>query len=194
MISRVMSEQPSVKGAAACFFDGCLPGISDVPECMHGMEDAMKWTRFTLNTTTKAVDLISSMLDEIGIEGIEIEDHVPLSEADTKGMFIDILPELPPDDGTARVSFYLEDLSDLERILRDIEEGLDDISRFVDVGEHGNFIDRVVNFVHIFIHVIFRNWLFGLIRRDNYDWKYERELVKKALKDAKTLKTGNGNY
>ncbi len=135
MISRVMSEQPSVKGAAACFFDGCLPGISDVPECMHGMEDAMKWTRFTLNTTTKAVDLISSMLDEIGIEGIEIEDHVPLSEADTKGMFIDILPELPPDDGTARVSFYLEDLSDLERILRDIEEGLDDISRFVDVGE-----------------------------------------------------------
>ncbi len=67
-------------------------------------------------------------------------------------------------------------------------------NRLLMVREHGNFIDRVVNFVHIFIHVIFRNWLFGLIRRDNYDWKYERELVKKALKDAKTLKTGNGNY
>ena len=59
----------------------------------------MKWTKFTLKTTTEAVDLISSMLDEIGIEGIEIEDNVPLSDADTKGMFIDILPELPPDDG-----------------------------------------------------------------------------------------------
>ena len=69
----------------------------------------MKWTKFTLNTTTEAVDLIGSMLDEIGIEGIEIEDNIPLSEADTKGMFIDILPELPPDDGTAKVSFYLED-------------------------------------------------------------------------------------
>ena len=95
----------------------------------------MKWTKFTLKTTTEAVDLISSMLDEIGIEGIEIEDNIPLSEADTKGMFIDILPELPPDDGTAKVSFYLEDLSNLETILREIEEGLDDLSQFVDVGE-----------------------------------------------------------
>ena len=95
----------------------------------------MKWTKFTLKTTTEAVDLISSMLDELGIEGIEIEDNIPLSDADTKGMFIDILPELPPDDGTALVSFYLEDLTNLERILRDIEEGLDDLSQFVDVGE-----------------------------------------------------------
>lgn len=95
----------------------------------------MKWTKFTLKTTTEAVDLISSMLDELGIEGIEIQDNVPLSDSDTKGMFIDILPELPPDDGTAFVSFYLEDLSSLERLLRDIEEGLDDLSQFVDVGE-----------------------------------------------------------
>ena len=95
----------------------------------------MKWTKFTLKTTTEAVDLISSMLDELGIEGIEIEDNVPLSEADTKGMFMDILPELPPDDGTAKVSFYLEDLSNLEDLLRNIEEGLDDLSEFVNVGE-----------------------------------------------------------
>ena len=32
----------------------------------------MKWTKFTLKTTTEAVDLISSMLDEIGIE-----EHYP---------------------------------------------------------------------------------------------------------------------
>lgn len=95
----------------------------------------MKWNKFTLSTTTAAVDLISNLFDEIGIEGIEIEDHVPLGEADTKGMFIDILPDLGPDDGTAKVSFYLEDLSDLERILREIEEGLDDLSQFVDVGD-----------------------------------------------------------
>lgn len=95
----------------------------------------MKWNKFTLSTTTEAVDLISNLFDEIGIEGIEIEDHVPLSEADTKGMFIDILPDVGPDDGTAKVSFYLEDLNDLERILREIEEGLDDLSQFVDVGD-----------------------------------------------------------
>ena len=75
------------------------------------------------------------MLDEIGIEGIEIEDNVPLSDADTKGMFIDILPELPPDDGTAKVSFYVEDLSNLENIIHQVNAGLDEIAEFVNVGE-----------------------------------------------------------
>ena len=67
----------------------------------------MKWIKYTIDTTTEAVDLISEMLNELGVQGIEIEDHVPLTEQETKGMFIDILPELPPDDGTARVNFYL---------------------------------------------------------------------------------------
>ena len=61
----------------------------------------MKWKKFTLTTTTEAVDLISYTLDELGIEGIEIEDNIPLTEKETKGMFIDILPELPPDEGVA---------------------------------------------------------------------------------------------
>lgn len=95
----------------------------------------MKWKKFTLTTTTQAVDLISNLFDEIGIEGIEIEDNIPLTEQETKGMFIDILPELPPDDGTARISFYLEDLSEEERILKDIDIGLDELSDFVDVGQ-----------------------------------------------------------
>jgi len=81
----------------------------------------MKWQKFTLTTTTAAVDLISSMLDEIGIEGIEIEDNVPLTESETKGMFIDILPELPPDDGTARVSFYLDEDEDTEEKLKAVQ-------------------------------------------------------------------------
>ena len=52
----------------------------------------MKWIRFTLDTHTDAVDMLSYMLDEIGVEGIEIEDHLPLSEEDKKKMFVDILP------------------------------------------------------------------------------------------------------
>ena len=51
------------------------------------IERNMKWQKFTLTTTTEAVDLVSSMFDEIGIAGIEIEDNVPLTEAETKGMF-----------------------------------------------------------------------------------------------------------
>ena len=94
----------------------------------------MKWKKFTLTTTTEAVDLVSSMFDEIGIEGIEIEDNVPLTEKETKGMFIDILPELPPDDGTAKVSFYLDDDADTEGILRQVREGLEELKLFVNLG------------------------------------------------------------
>ena len=84
----------------------------------EGLKKTMKWTKFSVSTRTEAVDLISDLFAEIGIEGIEIEDNVPLSEADTKGMFIDILPELPPDNGDARVNFYLDDTYDEEETLK----------------------------------------------------------------------------
>lgn len=95
----------------------------------------MKWKKFTLQTTTEAVDYISSLFDEIGIQGIEIEDNVPLTESETKGMFIDILPELPPDDGSAKVSFYLDDDDNAEEILKEVREGLEELRRYVEVGD-----------------------------------------------------------
>ena len=95
----------------------------------------MKWKKFTLQTTTEAVDHISSLFDEIGIQGIEVEDNVPLTESETKGMFIDILPELPPDDGSAKVSFYLDDDDKADEILKQVEEGLEELRRYVDIGE-----------------------------------------------------------
>ena len=94
----------------------------------------MKWKKFTLTTTTEAVDLISSMLDDLGVEGIEIEDNVPLTEKETKGMFIDILPELPPDEGIAKVSFYLDPEEEVEQILKNVEAGLDEMSAYTDLG------------------------------------------------------------
>lgn len=95
----------------------------------------MKWKKFTLTTTTEAVDYLGSMFDEIGVQGMEIEDNIPLTEAETKGMFIDILPELPPDEGIAKVSFYLDDDDDVERILREVQEGIEEYRQFVDMGE-----------------------------------------------------------
>lgn len=94
----------------------------------------MKWKKFTLSTTTEAVDLISELCSEIGIEGIEIEDHVPLTEKETKGMFIDILPDLGPDDGKAKVSFYLEEDADVKTILDNLQDGLAELRPFVDLG------------------------------------------------------------
>ena len=94
----------------------------------------MKWKKFTLTTTTEAVDYLGSMFDDIGIQGMEVEDNIPLTEAETKGMFIDILPELPPDEGVAKVSFYLDDDDDVERILREVQEGIEEFRQFVDMG------------------------------------------------------------
>lgn len=94
----------------------------------------MKWKKFTLTTTTGAVDLISSMFDEIGIQGIEIEDKIPLTEKETKGMFIDILPDLGPDDGVAKISFYLDEEEDAAEVLERVQEGLDELSAFTDLG------------------------------------------------------------
>lgn len=94
----------------------------------------MKWKKLTIETTTQAVDFIGGMLAELGIEGIEIEDNVPLSEEDKKKMFIDILPELPEDDGTAHINCYLELDQDLEDITARIQAGLEEIRVFADVG------------------------------------------------------------
>ena len=97
----------------------------------------MKWLKYTIHTTTEAVDLVSDMLGELGIEGIEIEDNVPLTESDTKGMFIDILPELPPDEGNAKVSFYLDDDTaeeEIEALLEQVRDGLEETALFVNIG------------------------------------------------------------
>ena len=96
----------------------------------------MKWNKYTLKTRTEAEDLISSMLQDAGIEGIEIEDKVPLSQRDKEQMFVDILPDAPEDDGVAYISFYLEPEDDQAQMLERVREGLDEIRSWgVDVGE-----------------------------------------------------------
>jgi ribosomal protein L11 methyltransferase len=58
----------------------------------------MKWNRFTLKTKTEAEDIVICTLAEVGIEGVEIEDKVPLTQADKEQMFVDILPQIESDD------------------------------------------------------------------------------------------------
>ncbi len=95
----------------------------------------MKWKKFTIQTTTEAEDFLSAMLDEMGIEGIEIENNVPLTKDEQSGMFIDFLPELPADEGISYVSFYLEDTGDDSEILSRVRAGIEEQRQFVDVGE-----------------------------------------------------------
>ena len=95
----------------------------------------MKWKKYTIETTTAAEDYMSSMLMDLGIEGIEIEDNIPLTKEDQADMFIDFLPELPPDEGISYVSFYIEeDGSDQKQILTQVKAGLENLRKMVEVG------------------------------------------------------------
>lgn len=93
----------------------------------------MKWKQYTIQTTTQAEDLVSSMLADLGIEGVQIEDNVPLSAEEKEQMYIDILPQLPPDEGIAKVSFFLEE-GEHGALLAQVRKELEGLRMFVDVG------------------------------------------------------------
>ncbi len=95
----------------------------------------MRWNKFRLKTLTEVEDIVISTLAEVGIEGVEIEDKVPLTEEDKKQMFVDILPDSPEDDGIAYLNFYLEESEDKEEMLRKVKEALKELRSFVDIGE-----------------------------------------------------------
>ena len=76
----------------------------------NGDERTMKWNKFRLTTTTESEDLVSSMLMDLGIQGIEIEDKIPMSQLEKEQMFVDILPVMAQDDGVA----YIDDTSILK--------------------------------------------------------------------------------
>lgn len=94
----------------------------------------MKWNKYTIKTISGAEDIISATLAELGIQGVEIEDRQPLTEEEKRQMFVDILPEMPEDDGTAYVSFYLEPEQDNPAILANVREELDGLRAFMDIG------------------------------------------------------------
>lgn len=97
----------------------------------------MIWTKFSIETTTEVVDLLSDFLSEKGIEGIQIEDNVPLSEDEIKQMFVDIPLQLGEDDGSAKVSCFLDDSFDAAKINElklEVKAELERLSEFLPVG------------------------------------------------------------
>ena len=73
----------------------------------------MKWKKFRIKTKTEAEDMIISSLYDIGLEGAQIEDHVPLTTLEKEQMFVDILPDMQEDDGIAYLSFFVEETEDI---------------------------------------------------------------------------------
>lgn len=72
----------------------------------------MRWKKFKIKTVTEAEDIIISTLYDIGLEGAQIEDKVPLTALEKEQMFVDIMPEGAEDDGIAYLSFFVEEAED----------------------------------------------------------------------------------
>ncbi len=113
----------------------------------------MKWVKFKIKTITEAEDIIISTLYDIGLEGAQIEDKIPLTATEKEQMFVDILPEGPEDDGIAYLSFFVEEKEDgslevngepttREEILENVKAELEDLRMFMDIGEGSVVVDE----------------------------------------------------
>lgn len=106
----------------------------------------MKWKKFKIKTVTEAEDIIISTLYDIGLEGAQIEDKVPLTAAEKEQMFVDILPDGPEDDGIAWLSFFVEETedgrlqvngedTDEKAVMASARKELEELRAFCDIGE-----------------------------------------------------------
>ena len=113
----------------------------------------MKWKKFKIKTITEAEDIIISTLYDIGLEGAQIEDKIPLTVLEKELMFVDILPDSPEDDGIAYLSFFVEEdeegglmLNDEpvteEEIVARVEQELEDLRFFCEIGEGSIAVDE----------------------------------------------------
>lgn len=113
----------------------------------------MKWVRFRIKTVTEAEDMIISALYDIGLEGAQIEDKVPLTAFEKEQMFVDILPDMQEDDGIAYLSFFVEktedgslevqgERTDVETLLGKVSQELEEIRCFMEIGEGSVAVDE----------------------------------------------------
>lgn len=113
----------------------------------------MKWVKFRIKTITDAEDIIISTLYDIGLEGAQIEDKIPLTPPEKEQMFVDILPDGPADDGIAYLSFFVEkkedgsleiqgEPTDTDTVLANIQKELDELKEFCEIGEGSVTVDE----------------------------------------------------
>ena len=113
----------------------------------------MKWIKFKVKTLTEAEDIIISTLYDIGLEGAQIEDKVPMSAWEKERMFVDILPDMQEDDGIAYLSFFVEEkedgslelngeAADVEQVKAMVTAELEDLRQWMDIGEGSITVDE----------------------------------------------------
>ncbi len=67
----------------------------------------MIYRKYQTTLPVSCAELTAYALGEAGFDGVEIEDSLPLTEAELSAMFVDIPPEPKEQDGLATLSVYL---------------------------------------------------------------------------------------
>lgn len=104
----------------------------------------MKWKKITIKTITEAEDIIICYMEDIGLEGAQIEDKIPLTPLEKEQMFVDIPPQTEEDDGIAYLNFFVEDSEDLDMdtLVANVKEELEAIKEFTDIGEGAVYLSE----------------------------------------------------
>lgn len=104
----------------------------------------MKWTRIRIKTVTEAEDIIISNLYDLGLEGAQIEDKIPMSAWEKEQMFVDIPPQPGEDDGIAYLNFFIEEGTDvnIEELIEQVKDELEQMRAYCEIGEGTITIDE----------------------------------------------------
>jgi len=145
----------------------------------------MKWNSYTINTLVSAEDIITAELYDLGIDGVEIENRVPLTDEEIGDMFIDFPAELGEDDGRSKVTFYLDsEMEEQEKknLLAAVCNKLDELKTTMDIGQADITSDITEDIDWI------NNWksFFTSFRIGDI-------LIKPGWEDAKDLKNADGS-
>lgn len=154
----------------------------------------MKWMKFKIKTLTEAEDIIISTLYDIGLEGAQIEDNVPLTAWEKEQMFVDIPPVSAEDDGTAYLSFFVEEredgsleiagnVTDKDTILKQVEEELESLRMFLDIGEGSVSIEETedIDWIHNWKKYFHQFYIDDLLVIPSWEEVKEEDRRKKIL-------------
>ncbi|QUI23874.1 50S ribosomal protein L11 methyltransferase [Vallitalea pronyensis] len=104
----------------------------------------MKWTACKIDIHREAIEAVTYMLTEQGIQGFEVMDGT-LSTMDMEEMFTDYVEEgILQEDQEAYVRFYVSEEEDVQEILQILAKKLHDLRQFVQVGS-GNIETETVD-------------------------------------------------
>ncbi|MCQ2513157.1 MAG: 50S ribosomal protein L11 methyltransferase [Lachnospiraceae bacterium] len=88
----------------------------------------MKYTKYTIKTTTKDADMVCALLMDYDIVDVQIENNVQLTDEELNQLYAAMVKDLPEDDGSCSISFFIdydeEKVEETDQLIEDVKAGL----------------------------------------------------------------------